>query len=583
MGLSGDGKGYQSKVRSGESAAVVTMEIQGKHLLKNVVSMKLNTSGRTSSVECLDEPDDNKIVNGFKNFLSDRKTALLISTNTDHFSRQEEKEQTNLIAKLVLPSHHDFPADKIEATNSFLDTPINFNQEPFDVIKSAYKGLYHERETVNRQVKEFTIPDSLPLVKGVDSASLQSQLTAIREERTKLQTERDAAMQKATDIEVRRGKLQTKIEGLRGDVDKGKKKLADLRANILNVEQLNHFTEIVGKAEELATLNKQHSAYRGGMQVVSEQIKRLKEISEKGENGATCPTCDQNIDTIKIGAMILDLEKEYAAADKEIQKLDTQIEAIGDVEAAKESLRKHEAAVRETEEVESSLAETVKTGKATKAEIEALGEAVNTTAPFIQPLADLQAKEDKITEQLRPVIAAEERGQEITRLTGQLKKLQAKAAKLDSLVKYFDKDGIKAELIGQYVGGFESKINSVLEAFGYKTSLSMEPFSFEVATSRGYVGPVKELSGAEEHIFKAAFQCAVSIAAGINLVVIDELEELGEDIRPFLYRKVFELLQEGTLEQAVLIGYSTDKTLPKPQAPGSRYFYVTDGTVEELK
>jgi hypothetical protein len=64
--------------------------------------------------------------------------------------------------------------------------------------------------------------------------------------------------------------------------------------------------------------------------------------------------------------------------------------------------------------------------------------------------------------------------------------------------------------------------------------------------------------------------------------VIDEVEELGEDIRKNLYQCVFSLIQDGKLEQAIMIGFSLDKTLPKPQAPGSRYFYVTDGTVEEL-
>ena len=66
-------------------------------------------------------------------------------------------------------------------------------------------------------------------------------------------------------------------------------------------------------------------------------------------------------------------------------------------------------------------------------------------------------------------------------------------------------------------------------------------------------------------------------------MVIDEVEELGEDIRPLLYRTVFQLIQYGKLEQAILIGFSLDKTLPKPQAPGSKYFFVSDGTVEELK
>jgi hypothetical protein len=94
---------------------------------------------------------------------------------------------------------------------------------------------------------------------------------------------------------------------------------------------------------------------------------------------------------------------------------------------------------------------------------------------------------------------------------------------------------------------------------------------------------VKELSGAEDFIFNSAFQCAVSIASGIKLVVIDEVEKLGTDIRNFIYEKVFSLIQEGILDQAILIGFSLDKTLPKPQAPGSKYFFITDGTVEELK
>ena len=162
-------------------------------------------------------------------------------------------------------------------------------------------------------------------------------------------------------------------------------------------------------------------------------------------------------------------------------------------------------------------------------------------------------------------------------------KLQKKAETLDTLVKFFDKDGIKKTLIGQYVGPFESKINAVMDAFGCKTSLVFEPqVGFEVETSRGYIGPIKELCGAEAEIFKRAFQCAVSIAAGIKMVVLDEMEELGEDIRPMLYRAVFELIASGVLEQAIMIGYSLDKNLPKQQEPGSAYYYVTDGVVEKL-
>ena len=150
------------------------------------------------------------------------------------------------------------------------------------------------------------------------------------------------------------------------------------------------------------------------------------------------------------------------------------------------------------------MTETVKQGKATKAELEALPEATNATLPFNDPLATLQAQEDKVNEQLRPVIAAEERAEERKRLTTQLEKLQKKAATLDSLVKYFDKDGIKKTLIETYIGGFEDKLISVMDAWGYEASLS-EDLRFEVVTKRGYTGPVKELSGAEDFIFKVGF------------------------------------------------------------------------------
>ena len=579
VSLDGQGKGFTDKIAQGQSKAIITAEIQGTHLLRNMVTLNTNTSGRTSNVECLDDPDNNKIVNGFSNFLKDRKEAILIATNTDFYSKLDQKSQTNLLAKLVLPAHYDFPAEKIEATNSLLDTPINFDGEPFDVITAAYKATYKQREIVNRQVKEFTIPDALPIPKGVDSESLQTQLTGIREERTKLQHDRDAAVAKTNEVEVTRGRLQTKIEGLRADLDRGKKKLVQLESSILGEEEIKALTHVAAKADELEKLKSDHAGILGAIRTVKQQIDRLKDISEKG---ATCPTCDQDIDAGKIATLIVELQKESVNADARIQEVDTQIEAIGNVQDAIDTLKSHNNAVKEKAELEVSLTKTVKEGKTTKAELEALGNKVDATEPFTQPLADLQAQEDKVNEQLHPVIAAEERAKEITRLTEQLKKLQAKAATLDSLVKFFDKDGVKKKLIEAHIGSFEAKLREVMSAWGYECSLS-EDLRFEVKTARGYVGPVKEISGAEEHIFKVAFQCAVSIAAGIKMVVIDEVEELGSDIRNNLYQVIFSLIQEGKLEQAIMIGYSLDKTLPNPQAPGSRYFYVEEGSVIQLQ
>ena len=580
VSLGTQGKDFVSKIRQGEKKAVVTCEIQGQHLLRNVVTLNVNTSGRTSTTECVDEPENNKAVKGFKNFLSDRKEAILISFNTDYFNSLDQKGQTNLLAKLVLPAHYEFPKDKTELVNSFLDTPIDFNGEPFDVIASSYKQLYKVRETVNRQCKDFTIPESLPIIQGVDSESLQTQLTGIREQRTKLQADRDAAVAKANEVEVKRGRLQTKIDNLHTQLEREKEKLANTELSVLLPENVDALNKISSHKEELAQLNLQRSAYTGVIKVTNQQIDRLTGIAE---SGATCPTCDQQIDKEKIESLVSELKEEVVKAQKEIDAIDEKINAIGNVQEAINSINEHDDAVKEKAKIEASLCETVKEGKKIRAELNALGEKVDATLPFNDPLSNLQVQEDKIVEQLRPVISAEERAKEIVRLTEQLTKLQKKALTLDSLVKYFDKDGIKAELVKKYIGGFEEKINSVLAAWGYKSSLSPDLSSFDVTTPRGYIGPVKELSGAEEHIFKAAFQCAVSIAAGINLVVIDEVEELGSDIQQALFATVYSLIQSNKLDQAILIGFSLDKTLPNPQAPGSLYFYVENGTVEILQ
>ena len=580
MGLQADGKGYQAKIADGEKEAKIITEIQGQHILEKTVTLSLGAAGRTQGVKCLDAPDDSKAVKGFENFLARYKDALRIATNTDAFVRLEEKDQKNLLAKLVLPSRYDFPKDKVDAVNGLLDTAIDFNGEPFSVIEIAYKQLYKSREAVNRDVKNFVIPDALPIPKGVDSESLQKELTGIRAEREKIQKERDAAVAKANEIEVQRATLGTTRENLLKKRDEDQKKLATAESSILSDEDVAKLKAVEGKAQELAELRKSHTAYLGGMQMVDEQIDRLRSISDKG---ATCPTCDQDIDSAKIDGLIADLKKEIDAADKELQALDTKIEAIGNVDAAKVSIKKHEDAVKAKEELTKALIDTVTEGKKIRAELDALGEKKDATLQFNDPLGTLQAKEDKIIEQLTPMITAEQRAKDIEAKRAQLEKLEAKAKTLDELTKWFDKDGIKAKLIAEHIGSFENRIQSVLSRFGYKAMLGAD-MEFKVETKRGYIGPIVELSKAERQLFYPAFQCAVSIAAGIKMVVIDDMDTyLKEDgLRNEMYISVYGLVADGSLDQAILIEASTDKAVPEKKAAGAKYFFVTDGQVEVL-
>lgn len=576
--LAADGRGFASKIHAGEKAATIIAEIEGQHILENTVTLSVGSAGRTQTVKCLDAPSETKFVKGFENFMLRYRDALKIALNTDAFTRMDEKEQKSLLAKLVLPMRYDFPKEKTDAVVDLLGPDeVNFDGEPFSVIETAYKKLYKEREAINRQVRDFVIPEPLPAPNGMDTASLQKELANVRERRAKLQKDRDAALAKNQETELQRAHLEAKIDELTRAAQEAKRKLAIVEAQLL--PDIEKYKAIVAKGDELTSLRSEHAQYLAALRIVNEQIEKLRSVTDKG---TVCPTCDQPIDRTRIASLVSDLQKEYAQTDANLQGIDKKIEAIGDHAGAVALIQKHEQAVKDKEELTRTLAQIIEQGKSTREKLNALGEKKDAVLPFGTPLDEVQAQEQKLVEQLAPVLAAENRSSEIKLKTAQLEALNKKAGVLQDLVVFFDKDGIKKTLIAQYIGSFQNKLNAVLGAWRYEASLATDLSSFNVLTPRGYSGPVKELSGAEEHIFKVAFQCAVSSAAGIGLVVVDEVEEIGEDIRRQLYQTIYGLIQDGVLEQAILMGYSLDRSVPNPKAPGSSYWYVQDGTVERL-
>ena len=583
MDLSADGKGFVSKIKRGESKGTITAEIQGKHLIRNAVTLDAVKSERSSYVECLDNPDEKGIIIGFANFLKAKREPLLVATNTQYLmSVKDEATLKNILAKLVLPAHHDFPEDKIAAVNSALGTGIvDFSGEPFGIIEKAYKLLYKERETINRQVKEFVVPDPLPAVQGVDSAALQIKLNQAREERQKLSNDKDEAVRKANEIEVKRTRLQTRIEGLQTKITDETNRLKTAGDNILSDAKLKSLAKIAEGKDALIKLERERTILSSTIEDNKKQMDRFEALPDAG---TTCPTCDQVIDGNKLSQMAVKAEIDFRNAQQRDNEILRQMHELGDVAGALSSLAKHETAIKEKAAIESILAEKSKLLKADRTELDALGMQQDATQAFIQPLADVDTKINAILSQLQPVIAAEQRKTEIATKTEQLKKLQVKAASLNSLVVYFDKDGVKKDLIDDNIGQFEDDINEVLGVCGYETTLCMEPFSFEVKTPTADFGPMKELSKAERQLFLPAFQCAVSIAAGINLVVVDDMDTYLKEtgLRGKIYGKLYELISKGLLEQVIMIEASSDDKLPNPQAPGSCYFFVEGGTVRRL-
>ena len=582
-GLDAQGRGFARKIKRGASKAVLTTTVQGdQHLIEQTVVLNTNTSGRTGKSVCLDDKGWKPLP--FDNFLTRYKDALLVALNTDYFvHRMEEARQISLLAKLALPDHYDFPQDKIDAVNRAIGAGVvDFGGEPFAVIAKAHKKLYDERTDLNRQVRDFKIPEALPEVKGVDSYALQKELEAARDERTTLTANKDAAVKAASAVETKRVRLTTKIDNLLAEVKEGATKLATVTAGILPADKLKALQETAAKADQLKQLNSDHAGLLATIRAATEQVKKWKIAKDVSTQTPTCPTCEQEINAEKIAGLIAAFEKEHVDADARIQLVDKQIEAMGDVAGAVAAIAKHDAAVKEKAEIEASLTAKVATGKETRTELNALGEAVDPTAAFVQPLADVEVKVNDLMDKLRPAIAAEERGKEIARLQGELADLEKRAAALDELVKYFDSDGIKSKLLAEHVGGFERKINDTMQAWGYTCDLTIEPYDFQVTNRKGDKMAVSELSGAEEVMFSLAFQGAVSRAAGIGFIVADKMDTFLLEERKKANQCLYNMCCAGdpVLEQVIMIIADDNPKVPK--LPHAAFFMVNDGNVERL-
>lgn len=577
-GLSAKGDGFARKIKRGETKSIIEADLQGANrTIRRTVTMNFN--GRTPSSQDIADPSWNAIK--FDRLLDEKKTALGIAINTRQFMSMiysgDEKAQKNLLAQLVLPAHYDFPKDTIaDVTNLLGQGVVNFDGEPFAVIELAYKKLFSERQDCNRKVKEFLIPAALPRPQGVNSESLKSQLSTLKEARQKQSVERDAASKKANEGALKQARAKAKIETLEAVLKANKESLRSLEANIL--PDPSAVQEIASHKVERDRLLAEQQRLLGEQESAKKTQERINQISQSV--GSTCPTCDQEIDEDKVAQLAQGIVAERSRLTNEYVAVTQSLASLGDIDGAIGKLDRHKRAVADKVDLAAKIEEQAKELKGANAELGPDAGGLFDSSTLDSSIADTDSKIEAILQQIQPVIAAEEREKEIATKKEQFTKLEAKAAKLDKLVRYFDKDGIKAKLIAEYISGFENKVNEVLSVWDYSCSLSIEPFKFEITDYRKVSTPLIELSGAEELMFYAAFQCAVSRTAGIGFVVIDRVDTLLPDLRPVLYRKLYEMVKDGILEQVLLLVADTSEQVPK--LANSAFYCIEEGAIRRL-
>jgi DNA repair exonuclease SbcCD ATPase subunit len=576
--LDPQGRNFTRKIKRGSDKGVVKLDIQGNHLIQQVVTLNTNTTGRTVRSTCIDDPDWRPLP--FDNFLERFKDALLVAANTDYFLlRMDENRQKSLLAKLALPERYDFPEEIVQGVVKALgEGAIKFDGEPFAVIAQAYKKLYEERAVVNRQVKDFVIPEKLPIVTGVDSDSLQKKLGEARAERQNIESEKDAAVKAAGDVEVKRAKMTTKMDGLKERCIQLSTRIKEIENALLPDEQIDSLKIVAKRKEEHDKIVTRLSELDTKITDARKEWEAWKSL---GTDLLRCPKCEQPITKEYVESNVSGSLAVLENAKSSHAELLTELKALGDVDGAVASIAKQETDLREKATLQKTLDDTIKEGRELRKDVDALGPAVNAAAQYGDPLEAVDKKINWIVEELRPVIAAEERVKEIKTKTEALEVLQKQASRLDELVKYFDKDGIKAKLLAEHIGGFENKLNETLGAFGYKCALSIEPYEMQVTNTAGDTILTTELSDSEQLMFSVALQCAVSRVAGIGFIVADRMDTFLPEERKKANRCLYMMATDKILEQVIMV--LSDESTEVPNLPGSAFFFVNKGTVKRLE
>jgi len=577
-GLDEQGRGFIAKIRRGQQKSTIIGDIQGaSHVIQQAVTLNTNTSGRTAKATCLDDQDWHPLP--FEGFLEFRRSALGVALNTDKFLLTlDEARQKALLASLVLPQSYEFPEDKVQAVDRLIGGGvIDFTGNPLVAIEKAYAKLYAERTTANRQVRDFSIPDEIPIPEGGGSKELQEQLNRIRENKREIERSRDAAIKAGSDIEIKRTRIQGRIETLESKIREETEHLQRATSQILSAAKSKAHKKTAEGKPKLEALDRERSELAGTIRTLREETARFDALPDAG---TTCVTCGQIIDAerqMKIGT---ELTSKLQAALRRDTDILREMQDLGDVAGAIIALTAHDAAEESKKSTESILAEKTKLQRAAQAELADLPEKVDASIQFVEPLKAIEIDIDLMIAKLRPIIAAEERVEEIKRKRAELDKLQEKASTLNDLVKYFDKDGIKADLLKEHIGSFTKKINSVLQAWGYACEFSIEPYEFIIITQQGPT-PIDQVSYSERLMFSIALQCAVSQVAGIGIVVADRMDTFLPEERAKANACLYAMVQDGILEQVFLI-VSSDESGDVPKIPGAAFFLVENGTVSSL-
>jgi DNA repair exonuclease SbcCD ATPase subunit len=582
------GAGALDKVRLGANKAIIEAVIEGKQGLVTLTTQYgPGKTGRTQRIKT--EPENEKVAAGFDKYLDANQERLSCVLDSNYFVSQKPEAQKAILATLVLPTSYEFSPEMTALAEKHLGTFV-WDKSPVAVIDQVYEAAYSGRRTAKATLAGIRIPNK-PQQPEHSAKVVQEKLGKLR-----------SAASKESKVISGGGTVQ--IGRIEQSLEQERQKAATANAELIEAaKKSNELDEAVIGGDDLKEIERRAAGRKLFDQLQTKINALAAEIREQvdaqaiyadllqDEEGnpvdhASCPTCTQAITRKFIDVKIAEHKQLQAEATQARVKLIDEQKELGDIAGAEEQLEANAQILREANVLGRTIKEIQARIEASQATIVTLtdqlfqAKANETAPPDTRALDALNAEIATWEARLSPAVNYNATLEQIKTLTAQWVTQKDVVDDLEVLCDHFGKDGIKAELIAKHIAEFSETVNSVLAAWGYSATLSIEPYEFIVATAMGHTLPLKELSGSEKLMFSVALQTAIAVHGKIRMVVVDEGDTFVGTERGRLLGCLKKLLDAGTLDQALVFASEVDKA--KINKPGVATFWVEAGRVVAL-
>lgn len=593
------GRGAADLVRQGEKQACVALDVDGLGAVVRSLPPHSLQAGRASGV--------NEGQAAIQNFLEADEDRLRVALNAGAFTAMSPAEQRSMLFAayglswtaekvaaelagwLAKNRHREEDAHRLAGrARGYYPAGITCGPEIFNAMEKRAK---EERKEVKKDKQRCEAALS-EMGDASGQAPAPGQVNELKNKLAGLSRQRDDLLRSCGaggDLKARREALLHKIQAAEERIKDARELACSLESELEQAgspgpDMSGEEEEVLGKIEALA---KKEAALKSQLAAIDKAGGAL--ISA----GRRCPLAPDHLQCglteEQLEAVLITLRKERKLAGQELQNL------ARELERAWEELAVVRGRQEENRTIAARLADLKSRANAQRNMADILQEEKEYLEKELEGLPDAEGYSGAEDELARITGLAADCEKSLARLAEagvlaekkavlqrDIETFTAELADLEILVKALGPDGLRRELLAGILDGFVGRVNDRLGRLtegAYQISLGSDMDIF-CRVNGGPVLPLKLLSKSERLRVGIAVSEALSAAAGLKFLAIDEADMLEQDNRDLLAGMLLDTAEE--FDQVLVFTTIGDVKPENPGLPGVKMFWVEEGAVREI-